>query len=181
MSRVQRRSSTAKRYPRSKKGPLRKAADPIDVLVGKLKLEDAGGTTGMWLPDLARKYGVDKPTLQAALARLNELPGWSAAPIGETARKRRSDYYLVHKPKAADFRIVEGVSGTWFYHLGHVSKLSESLCGATTMSTNVPLRFWGGRTHMNERYCAECVELAKAVDPEFVAELGVAKSKEDPA
>lgn len=62
------------------------------------------------------------------------------------------------------FQIVETVMGTYFYHLalGDASAV-EALCGARTMHTQLPLEYWGERSHVNERYCAECLRLAHEI------------------
>lgn len=57
---------------------------------------------------------------------------------------------------ADKLRIVEGVSGTWFYHLARESELTTALCGARTMETRIPLTAWGKISHLNERWCAKC-------------------------
>jgi len=58
----------------------------------------------------------------------------------------------------------EGVRGTWFYHY---SKSGVALCGANTMPTGVRSETWGARTHLHERYCSKCAELAaKAEGPQ---------------
>lgn len=56
-----------------------------------------------------------------------------------------------------DPTLVEGIAGTWYYHLAQDGK---SLCGAKTMSTQVPLHTWGFKGHLNERYCSKCKEIS---------------------
>ena len=52
-------------------------------------------------------------------------------------------------------KIVEGISGTWFYHLSEDGR--TALCGDTrVMPTEIPLATWGLKTHLNERYCKQC-------------------------
>ena len=53
-------------------------------------------------------------------------------------------------------KIVESVTSIWFYHLSDDGK--NPLCGSTQvmMPTQVPLDTWGLKTHLNEKYCAEC-------------------------
>lgn len=53
--------------------------------------------------------------------------------------------------------LVEGISGTWFYHLSDNGK--TALCGAQAMPTGVPESGWGEVTHMKERYCKVCARL----------------------
>ena len=52
-------------------------------------------------------------------------------------------------------RVVEGSSGTWFYHLATGSDFT-SLCGKQTMACALPMSAWGTVTHLKERYCKEC-------------------------
>jgi len=62
----------------------------------------------------------------------------------------------------SQYHITEGVSGTWFYHLSDVSTNASGLCGAKTMNTAIPLKSWGVRGHLNERWCATCAEIGNA-------------------
>jgi hypothetical protein len=55
--------------------------------------------------------------------------------------------------------VTEGVSGTWFYHLSHTVTNATALCGARTMNTGIPMKSWGVRGHLNERWCATCAEM----------------------
>jgi hypothetical protein len=57
--------------------------------------------------------------------------------------------------------ITEGRAGMWFYHLSRTGVNGESLCGRPTMSTQMPLRLWGTKGHLNERYCTECEEAGR--------------------
>lgn len=50
--------------------------------------------------------------------------------------------------------LVEGIHGTWHYHLSDDGK--TALCGAWVMPTGVPEDTWGYVGHLNERYCKEC-------------------------
>lgn len=58
--------------------------------------------------------------------------------------------------------VAEGVAGTWYYHLRKPPNTS-ALCGAVVMATEVSLASWGTRSHLNERWCTKCRELADAV------------------
>lgn len=70
--------------------------------------------------------------------------------------KRKSEATL----NTAQLKIVEGISGTWFYHLAIDERIA--LCGETrVMSTHVPVKIWGLKTHLNERYCSRCALLGK--------------------
>ena len=57
----------------------------------------------------------------------------------------------------SDVRVVEGSSGTWFYHLSRDPKGLRSLCGKATMPCQLPRSAWGTVTHLRERYCRDCV------------------------
>lgn len=64
-------------------------------------------------------------------------------------------------PREARLQVVEGVAGTWFYHLaGKLERSTEALCGAQTMATHVPLSAWGTRGHLREAWCEKCAVLA---------------------
>ncbi len=52
--------------------------------------------------------------------------------------------------------IVEGISGTFYYHLSLAGYEGKSLCGVRTMATQLPLDAWGKVTHLAERYCSRC-------------------------
>ena len=61
------------------------------------------------------------------------------------------------------YKICEGISGTWYYHLHHHEETpAVALCGAKTMSTEARIESWGHRSeHINERYCKTCEQLAR--------------------
>lgn len=63
-----------------------------------------------------------------------------------------------HEPSLV---IVEGISGTWFYHWAPKDRYVKALCGAQTMTTNCPPESWGFVGHLKERYCKECERLCK--------------------
>jgi len=69
------------------------------------------------------------------------------------------------KPPAAPIQVMEGVSGTWFYHLGRKGQ-TTALCGARVMTTQVPLSAWGHVGHLHERWCAKCADLHVAPSPQ---------------
>jgi hypothetical protein len=60
------------------------------------------------------------------------------------------------------YHITEGVSGTWYYHLSHPTTNATAICGAKTMNTAIPLKSWGVRGHLNERWCAACAQKGAA-------------------
>lgn len=64
--------------------------------------------------------------------------------------------------KKLDLTVVEGVAGTFYYHLAPATKTSVGLCGAKTMKTFIPLAGWGERTHLRERYCQTCERMGSA-------------------
>lgn len=65
-------------------------------------------------------------------------------------------------------RVVEGISGVWFYHLreeedGKRNLLQPALCGAPVMVTQIPISCWN-RTpkdyHIPEHWCSTCEKLS---------------------
>ena len=60
------------------------------------------------------------------------------------------------------FKIVEGISGMWHYHLAHEdSNGLTSLCGKQTMPTRSRLETWGFKPgHYPTSYCEECEKIA---------------------
>jgi hypothetical protein len=60
-------------------------------------------------------------------------------------------------------KIVEHISGCWSYHLSETGKNGQSaLCGdKDMMSTDLPLKSWGIKTHLHEKYCKKCEEIYK--------------------
>lgn len=61
------------------------------------------------------------------------------------------------------WKICEGVGGRFFYHLCWIeSDWSKAFCGAKTMRSGLPLSYWGTRTAIREKYCAECEKVALA-------------------
>jgi len=64
-------------------------------------------------------------------------------------------------------RVLEGIHGTWHYHLGPKElRVPTSLCGDVVMTTSMPVSAWGTKTHINERWCSRCA--AKAAELEAV-------------
>ena len=52
--------------------------------------------------------------------------------------------------------IVEGVEGTWHYHLRQ-APARAAVCGNDrVMPTQIPLVRWGFKSHLNERWCEAC-------------------------
>lgn len=62
------------------------------------------------------------------------------------------------RPQGRDLIISEGIASVWFFHLSERQTPTRALCGAQTFATLIPLRTWGQRGHLNERYCTKCVE-----------------------
>lgn len=59
--------------------------------------------------------------------------------------------------------IVEGLAGTWHYHLAPEEKFTRALCGAQTMRTSIPLAYWNKTPkdhHIPESWCSRCERLA---------------------
>ncbi len=69
------------------------------------------------------------------------------------------------KAAVPEFQVVEGIAGTWFYHLARTNQPRlRALCSdeKSVMLTSAPLSSWGYKSdHINERYCAECERLAR--------------------
>jgi hypothetical protein len=69
------------------------------------------------------------------------------------------------KTEVPEFQVVEGIHGTWFYHLARTQQPRlRALCSdeKPVMHTSAPLSSWGYKSgHLNERYCAECERLAR--------------------
>lgn len=62
-------------------------------------------------------------------------------------------------------RVVEGISGIWFYHLqSDTCKPGLSLCNKQVMRRNVRLEYWGKTPkdyHIPEKWCRECPRIAE--------------------
>lgn len=65
----------------------------------------------------------------------------------------------------------EGIGATWFYHLQAVDH-DLALCGGQTLDKPLPLRLWGYRGHLNERYCAKCEAEAQLLNVPLPARSG---------
>lgn len=61
---------------------------------------------------------------------------------------------------AARFRVVEGVSGNYRYHLAANGTVGKSLCGELIMNTEIPAAAWGVSGHLREHWCADCQAIA---------------------
>lgn len=59
--------------------------------------------------------------------------------------------------------ISEGINGTWHYHLSFNDCTAISLCGKQTMASNAPRSSWGYQSHLNERYCKDCIDVEKFI------------------
>lgn len=63
----------------------------------------------------------------------------------------------------SELRMVEGVSGVWFYHLTNMESSATALCGARTMACGARLSSWGFKGHhghIKYGYCDKCATLA---------------------
>ena len=64
------------------------------------------------------------------------------------------------KPKEEPRLVVdENISSTWFYHLRMTDEVS-ALCGVQTLRDEKPLSDWGHKSHIKERYCKKCEDIA---------------------
>jgi hypothetical protein len=67
--------------------------------------------------------------------------------------------YTAKKPK--ERTLVEGIAGTWYYHLSDDGR--TALCGAAVMISSAPESTWGYKSgHLNERYCSKCEAIRNA-------------------
>lgn len=77
------------------------------------------------------------------------------------------DKIFSRPPAKADvpLHIVEGVEGMFSYHLSQPGS-PQALCNPqrTMMRTGLPLRSWGFRGHLHEKYCATCARLTRDLD-----------------
>jgi len=60
-----------------------------------------------------------------------------------------------------DVIVTEGIEGWLNFHLSKVDNNRESLCGAHTMKSRMPLRLWGTVGEAHEKYCNKCATIAK--------------------
>jgi hypothetical protein len=58
-------------------------------------------------------------------------------------------------------KVVEGILGYYFYHLSETGANGKpALCGnKEVMSTEVPITFWGKKSHLNEKWCKKCWDI----------------------
>lgn len=60
------------------------------------------------------------------------------------------------------FVVSEGIEGRWNYHISRSDVKAVSLCGKTTMLTNIPLTAWNKTPkdyHLPETWCNKCEEM----------------------
>jgi len=62
-----------------------------------------------------------------------------------------------------EFYITEDVLVYFSYHYSPKEKPTISLCGMTTMQTQIPLKYYGTVSHLNERWCPNCDRIFKAL------------------
>jgi hypothetical protein len=67
------------------------------------------------------------------------------------------------------YRVAETIHGTFHYHL-RAPDLIYALCGARVMQTSIPVSAWGARTHINERWCQKCADMARALEAKVAAD-----------
>ena len=65
-----------------------------------------------------------------------------------------------------DLVVKEGVEGTYHYHLAP-KHLWVSLCGRRVMQTSIPVSAWGGKSHLNEKWCEDCREKASRMGADW--------------
>lgn len=64
------------------------------------------------------------------------------------------------KAAVRDLTLLEGIHGTFHYHYPDRTG-KHALCGETlVMPTLIPVSAWGVRTHLHERYCKKCEDIA---------------------
>lgn len=66
-------------------------------------------------------------------------------------------------------RVVESVTGTYYYHLASVGSTAAKGSGTPTrplcdarggvMPTSIPLSAWGVKSHLHEKWCQTCARL----------------------
>lgn len=61
--------------------------------------------------------------------------------------------------------IDEGIENMYVYHIRLKDKnypgYFKAICGVNLLGKELPLDFWGLKTHMNEKYCEECMKIFK--------------------
>ena len=67
---------------------------------------------------------------------------------------------MVELSLSPDRTLLEGIAGTWYYHLSDASH-KRALCGAEVMLTRIPETAWNVKTHLKERYCSKCAEIRR--------------------
>jgi len=67
---------------------------------------------------------------------------------------------MVELSLSPDRTLLEGIHGTWYYHLSDASG-KRALCGAEVMATKIPETLWNYRGHLKERYCSKCAEIRR--------------------
>lgn len=72
------------------------------------------------------------------------------------------------------YRIVEGVSGMWHYHVVDGARATPAICGARTMHSNIKWADWGKPfgAHFPKKptWCATCARMAALPLPQPCAE-----------
>ena len=61
----------------------------------------------------------------------------------------------------SNYKMCEGIGGTWRYHLCRDDSETEALCGKPTMPCRSLISSWGYKPdHMPTSYCKECERIA---------------------
>jgi hypothetical protein len=83
------------------------------------------------------------------------------------AKKSKTETQPVPPVTGPSWLVVEGIHGTWHYHLRDSSlpnhKSNPAACGAAVMHTGVPITAWDKTPpnyHLREKWCAKCAALA---------------------
>lgn len=81
-------------------------------------------------------------------------------------KKKTRDAVMRKLKEAGDsLKIVEGIESVWYYHLSETGdNCKPALCGnRRVMRTSIPLKTWGMRSHIGEKYCSECEKAANSL------------------
>ncbi len=63
----------------------------------------------------------------------------------------------------ADYKVTEGIESTYRYHLSEPG-MYVGLCGKRVMNTGIPVAQCGTKSHLNEKWCAECASRGAILD-----------------
>jgi hypothetical protein len=63
----------------------------------------------------------------------------------------------------ARLSVAEGINGYFRYHL-RAPDSTYALCGAQVMRTSIPVAAWGTQTHIGEKWCQKCADMARTLE-----------------